>query len=212
MNKFLNCTALVLLIAGSSQLHGSQASKLIPPAYLSAHDRRTWFMLLPEFKHNDSLVQSLIAACNLDFNAYDKLGWAARVRAYYGSWDNPKITQFLNTGADKLWTVFLIAIALNDADGVRLFASAGAQLNMQTDSGKTALMYACSYGYAKIVRLLVELGADATIKNEQDNNKIALDYAEQTDKSAIEIAIEAGTKDRAQRLECKEKIKEKATQ
>ena len=59
-------------------------------------------------------------------------------------------------------------------------------INAVDKENNTALILASKFGYHKIVKILIENGADINIKN--NDGKTALDYAEENDyKSIIEL-------------------------
>ena len=74
------------------------------------------------------------------------------------------------------------AIIVGNISIVRLLLNAGAQINKQNAQGNTALHLAVQAGYRKafrsytaIVKVLIDSGADLSLKNNE--NKIAADYA-----------------------------------
>lgn len=58
---------------------------------------------------------------------------------------------------------------------MRLLLAAGAKLDLQAESGRTALMSAASAGHVEIVRALLDAGANANLKD--IDGKSALDHA-----------------------------------
>ena len=66
-------------------------------------------------------------------------------------------------------------------------------LNLKSKWGRTALMRASSKGYANIVKVLVNAGADLNIKD--NRGRTALTYANQRGhKSIVQILKAAGAK------------------
>ena len=61
---------------------------------------------------------------------------------------------------------------------VRVLLSRGADINAPNENGQTALMVAAQHGEVECLRLLLEAGANRTLKDNQ--GKIALDYASDT--------------------------------
>ena len=57
----------------------------------------------------------------------------------------------------------------------RAFTSNKPSVNSKDDSGKTALMYAAEFNTAEIVNILIDSGADVTLKDREGNK--AIDYA-----------------------------------
>ena len=56
--------------------------------------------------------------------------------------------------------VFFQAVKSGDIAEVKRLIEAGANINAQTYNGLTALMCASEWGYTKVVKLLLEAGAD----------------------------------------------------
>jgi len=53
----------------------------------------------------------------------------------------------------------------NDIEGVKKYIKSGKDLNIQNEYGNTGLIFACYYGYKKIVKLLISSGCDLNIQN-----------------------------------------------
>jgi len=58
---------------------------------------------------------------------------------------------------------------------VKLLADNGAELDLKSSDGSSALIFASQNGNAEIVKVLLERGADPNLKDNKD--KTALDYA-----------------------------------
>ena len=69
----------------------------------------------------------------------------------------------------------MIAAYNGQTSAVKLLVERGADINVDTNDGYTALIYAAFSGDAKIVQILVEAGADVNAINEYGAN--ALIYA-----------------------------------
>ena len=102
--------------------------------------------------------------------------WAAR----YGQPE--AIDLLVKNGADPNgrggvndWTVLMHAIHKQQPKSVVALLKNGADANARGRKGETALMMAAGYGYADIVRILLDHGADAQAT--LDNGDNALDFA-----------------------------------
>ncbi len=80
------------------------------------------------------------------------------------------------------WTPLFHAVTNQDSEHVQILLCAGAQVNMQSYSGNTALHVATGRGFTEIVRLLMRYGADMSLRNThkdtpvmvaQDNNQMS---------------------------------------
>ncbi|XP_033641533.1 ankycorbin-like isoform X1 [Asterias rubens] len=80
------------------------------------------------------------------------------------------------------WTPLFHAVTNQDPEHVQILLCAGAQVNMQSYSGNTALHVATGRGFTEIVRLLMRYGADMSLRNThkdtpgmvaQDNNQMS---------------------------------------
>ena len=63
------------------------------------------------------------------------------------------------------WTPLFHAVTNQDAEHVQMLLLGGAQVNLQSYSGNTALHVATGRGYTEIVRLLMRYGADMSLRN-----------------------------------------------
>ncbi|PYT15860.1 MAG: hypothetical protein DMG59_12255 [Acidobacteria bacterium] len=82
--------------------------------------------------------------------------------------DTARMAELLASGADpngrggvNHWTPLMHAIHKNQAGSVRVLLDAGADLNARAGN-QTALVMAAGYGYADIVKLLLDRGATPT--------------------------------------------------
>jgi len=73
-------------------------------------------------------------------------------------------------GSHPLKTV----VTWNDPEPVRLLLDAGADINEHHEGGDTALHHAIRLGNFSVARLLIERGADQTIRNNE--RKLPRDY------------------------------------
>lgn len=79
----------------------------------------------------------------------------------------------------KNWSGYLIPNSESgDVEGVKKeLARRGININGKNKYGFTALMKAAQNGKEEVVVILLQAGADATLKNEKNDNKTAADYA-----------------------------------
>ncbi len=63
-------------------------------------------------------------------------------------------------GRARGWTPLLHAVHAKETDAVRALLNAGADPNVASTAGRTPLMMAAGYGFARITELLLERGAD----------------------------------------------------
>lgn len=130
-----------------------------------------------------------VAACNGNLAEMDRLlagggakdvpsalVWAAR------SGQPASIDYLVKRGGDPNategvngWTVLMHAIHKDQPASVAALLRDGARVNARVSGGKTALMMAAGYGYADIVTLLLQHGADARLATDSGEN--ALDMA-----------------------------------
>jgi len=66
-----------------------------------------------------------------------------------------------------------IVVTWGDADAVALLLDAGAPIDVQHEDGDTALHHALQMGHFEVARLLINRGADQTIRNNE--GKLARD-------------------------------------
>jgi len=87
---------------------------------------------------------------------------------------NPEI---VNQPDERGFTPLVLATYLNQKDVTELLLANGADINAQDAMmGNTALMGVCFKGSHELAKLLVEKGADTTLKNKQ--GETALDFAQ----------------------------------
>ena len=96
---------------------------------------------------------------------------------------NKRVVPFLvSSGADPNlpagvngWPPLMHAIHKNRAGSAEALIDAGAKVNHTQSNGETPLIMAAGYGYADIVQILLDKGADPAMKNAAGNT--ALDFA-----------------------------------
>ena len=75
-----------------------------------------------------------------------------------------------------LFTLFVYIFRQASSSGhleiVKLLLSHGADVNAQSSSGNTPLMYACASGHAEVVRSLLEAGANVEDHNENGHTPL----------------------------------------
>lgn len=87
------------------------------------------------------------------------------------------------------WTPLHYAATNGHVDVMRLLLDENAYIDAASPNGTTPLMMAAHYGTAAAVKLLLESGADPTLKNELGLN--ALDFANQANRSESAALIAA---------------------
>jgi ankyrin repeat protein len=108
--------------------------------------------------------------------------------------DIAKVKQLIDAGAkinipfDNGWTALHQAMTVGDTDVIKdiikLLIRKGAHVNAQTErSGQTSLMMATQIGDKDIVQILLNAGADVTLKDK--NGLSAMDHAKLQDKREI---------------------------
>ena len=85
-----------------------------------------------------------------------------------------------------------IAAARNKIEAVAALISHGADVNARDEYGKTPLMQASYYGYAKVVEALLDAGADKELKGTSGywEGKTALDFARSRNKGDVVAILE----------------------
>ncbi len=74
---------------------------------------------------------------------------------------------------DELEEQFFDAVIVNDFEKVKQLLDDGVDINA-TNYSLTALMKACACGYTKLVKLLLDRGADVTIKNSEGSTALMM--------------------------------------
>lgn len=102
--------------------------------------------------------------CECDINKEDRMGWTPLGYAVHNCHDD--VAKYLvEKGADvnntSISISFLMDVAQKgDLDMVKFLVENDANVNLEDDMGKTALIYAAANGHFEIVKYLVEHGAD----------------------------------------------------
>jgi len=90
------------------------------------------------------------------------------------------------------WTPLLrCAATTGDADVARSLLAANANVNVQDDSGKSALMMSSLNGHLRLTRLLLEYGANVHLKSSHGKTclDMALSFDRQSTVSLLENAL-----------------------
>ncbi|NMM27825.1 MAG: ankyrin repeat domain-containing protein [Glaciimonas sp.] len=136
------------------------------------------------------VIEVLIDARNIDYEARAFNGNTALMLAAYK--ELPQVVQtLLDKGAEVNrpgWTALHYAATVGNNDIVRLLLDKFAYIDAASPNGTTPVMMAARSGHILTVKLLLDEGADATLKN-------------QLGMSAIDFAVKFGHKDIAEGLQ-----------
>jgi ankyrin repeat protein len=147
--------------------------------------------------YNKIQIAKHLIKIGVDVNATDHFGSTALFAASYRC--SPDVVKMLiDAGANINYqnphheknTALILALDNRQLDNAKILVGAGVDVNLQTVHGSTALHKAASGGNKDIVVLLLEHGADPTIKNNKDKLPSDLTY----DKDIIKILKEAEEK------------------
>ena len=86
------------------------------------------------------------------------------------SWNHPAAGQ----GGSSLNDQLIQAAEKGDTAAVQQLLDKGANIEAQSDYGRTALMYAATNGYPEVVKLLLEKGAKTETKDGDDKTALNL--------------------------------------
>ena len=144
-----------------------------------------WFCI----HHPDKLKDFLeVGGKNVNLDKQNKTGETALMKAIYL---NPKICQMINTTIDTQLKDAKRITFHPDPDIIPMLIAAGADVNIQTKDGNTALMIAVRI-YPDIVPMLIAAGADVNIQIKDGNT--ALMIAAQQRPNVIPMLLTAGAK------------------
>ncbi len=88
------------------------------------------------------------------------------------------------------WTPLHYAASSPSAAPVRLLLEQGAPVDARAPNGNTPLMQAARYGHEDSVTLLLERGADRTLRNERNHD--AADYARLDGRESVALRLSPG--------------------
>jgi ankyrin repeat protein len=119
--------------------------------------------------HGRAGAITLLLAAGANVNRQDESGQSAlmlaAIRGFHGVWEQKTKKEFPTRPGE----------VKTDWQGIlETLLKAGANLNLQTGDGATALMAAASRGYVETCRLLVEAGADVNLKHSKGFTALAL--------------------------------------
>jgi ankyrin repeat protein len=151
--------------------------------------------LIEAIRNNNSEEVKSFLSRGADINAYDDDSDNVLINAaIYASVDCMKLLLQHKAGpnlANKYGQTSMM-LCTNDMDKMKLLLSYGADINAAAKSGTTALLIACSgYGQFKVVKWLIDNGADVTAK--RWGNETALMRAAQfSDTMTINLLLSKG--------------------
>lgn len=127
----------------------------------------------------------LLKAPGIGLDAQTMHGETALMIAAYRA-NGPAVAALLGKGATvnkEGWTALHYAAAAGDNNIVQMLLDKKAKLDALSPNGTTPIMMAARNGYILTVKLLLDAGADATLKNQQ--GMTAIDFARQGGNSDI---------------------------
>ncbi|MCE3602396.1 ankyrin repeat domain-containing protein [Massilia sp. P8910] len=139
----------------------------------------------------NDVVKLLIGQPGIDLEQAAPNGNRALMMAAFKH-NKPAVLALLDKGAIVTypgWTALHYAAASGDDDIVRILLDHYAYIDAETPSKLTPLMIAAREGHESAARLLMQEGADATLKNNE--SLTAAQIAERADKPRIADAINA---------------------
>jgi hypothetical protein len=166
------------LIKSSGRLQGLDAARTSP------REENTTQLGRAVLERDETLVRKLIAA-GADLNAVDADGFSP---LHLVSRGKENFNVLLKQGKN------IVRIADGDARIITLllngkYEGKGADVNLQTSSGVTALIWASMNGHEAVVRLLLERGADVMLRTSSGHT--ALSWARFYNHAAVVALLEA---------------------
>jgi ankyrin repeat protein len=134
---------------------------------------------------SNKVFNVLLNAPAVDLEARAKNGDnALMIAAYKGNVDAVKALIAKEVQVNQPgWTALHYAAAIGNDDIVRMLLEASAYIDAESPNGTTPLMMAADNGRVTTIKLLLDEGADATLKN--GVGMTALDFARQSDKRIV---------------------------
>ena len=126
-------------------------------------------LLLAIREPSPKVVKALLAAPKLDLNALNDKGESPLMLAAFNG-DLDLASQMIKQGADVNktgWTPLHYAATKGHLPLIRLFIENHAYIDAESPNGSTPLMMASMYGTSEAVKLLLDEGADASLRNQQ---------------------------------------------
>ena len=181
-------------------------------ADLEAKDDEGSTALLYAHGYRGELIQLALIEAGADVNVQDKYGMTPLIQAA-SEGELEALQALIRAGANvnavyseeelrKTALMFAISGGWSAPSktvrlkAVRMLIAAGADVNAKDAEGKTALMYACEYGFANIVRALLKAGAGAEVKARTAGGWTAWLYAFcNQSKRTMERLVQAGAEE-----------------
>lgn len=147
-------------------------------------------------------VEALLSAPNIEAEVRNKKGESALMLcAIRGDLPLAKLLIEHDADVNKTgWTPLHYAASgtsQNQVEMVRLLLDNAAYIDAASPNGSTPLMMAAMYGRSDVLKVLIEEGADASLRNEK--GLTAIDFAQQVGRSANVEAIAAALRARQPR-------------
>ena len=149
----------------------------LDPNLIEAERGETGLMLA--LRENSSAVfETLLNARNIDLEAKARNGDTALMIASFKG-NLPAVNALIEKGAEVNktgWTPLHYAASIGNNDIVRLLLEKSAYIDAESPNKTTPIMMAARAGHIMTVKLLLDEGADATLKN--DAGMTAIDFAQ----------------------------------
>ncbi len=126
-------------------------------------------LLLAIREPSPKVIKVLLSAPRLDLNTLNDKGESPLMLAAFNG-DLDLASQMVKMGADVNktgWTPLHYAATKGHLPLIRLFIENHAYIDAESPNGSTPLMMASMYGTSETVKLLLDEGADASLRNQQ---------------------------------------------
>ncbi|MES2511452.1 MAG: ankyrin repeat domain-containing protein [Pseudomonadota bacterium] len=131
------------------------------------------------------VIKALLAAPKLDLNLLNSKGESPLMLAAFNG-DLDLASQLVKRGADVNktgWSPLHYAATKGQLALIRLFLENHAYIDAESPNGSTPLMMASMYGTPEAVKLLLDEGADALLRNQQ--GLTAIEFAQRANRKDV---------------------------